>query len=404
MSDTALKDLQTILRGQLGDDLIVENYKTKNLLPPGENYGSKIISVHAIIKRHGKSNEHEDLYLIAKLPPTSQFQREMFDSPFTFRKEIFMYDKILKYYRQLEIESGDELSDISPVYYGSRLSMNTNVDFDDDAAILLENLKVRGYYSVERKIGFDLAHAQLAIKAMARFHALGMATKEKDPEFFDILKKKSKCLEFKGAEVWANILQERLQEIADDPEISQYYEACVKVAQLGDEKAWTAIPTEPWSTIIHSDFWANNILFHKNNGTDKPDDIKFVDYQNYLFLSPLRELTFFLGSGLNHETTDHINDMIDLYYFNLIEKLKKLNCNVDLYSRESFDEKIKEDGQIEFVHCLYMMKIVTMDIAADDPDAHDIRSLMEKPRSGKNYQNRLRDLVINFDKQGWLIK
>jgi len=151
-----LRELQPILSRTFGDQLIVIHYTTKNLLQPGENYGSTILSVHAVIKRNDES-EKEDLYLIAKMPPPTEFQRQIFDSPFTFKKEIFMYENIVPYYQELEKEMGlkeNEVFDILPKYYQSRLSLTPNVDFDDDnAVILMENLRTRGYYNGERTKG-----------------------------------------------------------------------------------------------------------------------------------------------------------------------------------------------------------------------------------------------------------
>lgn len=150
-----LRELQPILCRTFGDRLIVVRYTTKNLLQPGENYGSTIFDVHAVIKRNDEAEE-EDLYLVAKMPPPTQFQRKIFDSPYSFRKEIFMYETIIPHYKQLERDVGfkeDELFDVLPKYYQSRLSLSPDVDFDDNAVILMENLKTRGYYICDRVKG-----------------------------------------------------------------------------------------------------------------------------------------------------------------------------------------------------------------------------------------------------------
>jgi len=47
----------------------------------------------------------------------------------------------------------DEIFDILPKYYQSRLSLSPDVDFDDNAVILLENLRTRGYYNSNRAKG-----------------------------------------------------------------------------------------------------------------------------------------------------------------------------------------------------------------------------------------------------------
>lgn len=150
-----LRELQPILSRTFGDRLIVVHYTTESLLPPGENYGSTILKVHAVIKRD-EDAEEEDLHLVAKMPPPTEYQRRMFDSPYTFRKEIFMYEHILPHYQELEREAGlkeDEIFDVLPKYYKSRFSLSPDVEFDDNAVILMENLKARGYYTGNRAKG-----------------------------------------------------------------------------------------------------------------------------------------------------------------------------------------------------------------------------------------------------------
>lgn len=150
-----LRELQPLLRRAFDDRLIVVRYTTESLVPPGENYGSTILSVHAVIKRDDDAAE-ENLYLVAKMSPPTNYQRTIFDSPYTFKKEIFMYESIVPHYNQLEREVGleeDQLFDILPKYYQSRMSLDPSVEFDDDAVILMENLRARGYYIGDRSKG-----------------------------------------------------------------------------------------------------------------------------------------------------------------------------------------------------------------------------------------------------------
>lgn len=405
MEQTNLQDLQSLLRQKLGDSLVVEKYTVKDFLPPGENYGSKIVSVDAIIRRNKNDNNSEELNMIAKLLPPTLYQREMFDSPFTFKKEIFMYNEILPAYRKLEIDNGvdeNEAFNSAAICYGSRQSLNPDIDFDDNAAIVLENLKTRGYYMCNRRLGCDLIHSKLTVKELARFHSLGIAMKYKNPEFFEILKIRSKCLELKNTEDWENIIKNNMDYILNDPMLNEHYANCCKAIECGDANSWKAIPDEPWSTIIHADFWINNFMFHKTED-NHVDDIKFVDFQNYLFLSPTRELAFFLGSSINQQVMkENYDELINLYYNTLIERLRLLNSDVTLYCRDSFDERMRKDAKIEFSHCICMLKIITMDVNADNPDANNVKNLMASNEGNETYRNRLRDLVFLLHERHWL--
>lgn len=150
-----LKDLDSLLCKKLGNDLKVISYETEPLLPFGENYGSTMLKVRAMIKR---KNKKEELHLAAKMLPSTSFQRQLFESPFSFKKEAFLYEELIPSYQQLERELGvDEVFDILPEFFGARFSLSPDADdVDEDAVILMRNLKVHGYYTADRRKG--IAH------------------------------------------------------------------------------------------------------------------------------------------------------------------------------------------------------------------------------------------------------
>ena len=150
-----LRDLGSLLCEKFGKDLIIVKQSSGQLLSSGENYGSTILKVRATIKRNDDAEE-ETLDLVAKMLPPTNFQRRMFDSSYTFKKEIFLYAEVLPAYQRLERRFGvveDEVFDILPKLYGSRLSLRADGDVDQDAVILMQNLKAEGYYMADRRKG-----------------------------------------------------------------------------------------------------------------------------------------------------------------------------------------------------------------------------------------------------------
>lgn len=156
-TELVLRDLQSIFRKSVGDEVIVVKYAADNLLPLGENYSSTLFKVELVIKRT-KDSPEENFALVAKMIPTAEFQRTHFISTIAFQKEMFVYSKLVPALRDLEKKIGvrdEDLLDITPKYYGGRLSIDKdklNVA-DEDAVMLLENLKERGYYTLNRKRG-----------------------------------------------------------------------------------------------------------------------------------------------------------------------------------------------------------------------------------------------------------
>ncbi|XP_076249631.1 uncharacterized protein LOC143188955 [Calliopsis andreniformis] len=403
LKEVVLRDLEPVLQQKLGDQVIVENFTTKSLLPPGENFGSTILSVNVDYK-NGHEGQKKELHLIAKMLPPTEFQRRIFNSERTFTKEIFMYETIIPAYNKLETECGlrqTELFDILPKFYGSRLSMQPDQDFDDNAVFLMENLKTNGYYTGNRSIGYDIEHSEMAVKTLARFHALGIALKQKKPGIFEMFKMHARYLKIEGNPdaMFTSILEK----IKEDPEMSLYYDKCQKVLTgLEMDDLWADVPREPWMTIIHSDFWVNNILFHRN-AKNQLDDIKFVDFQMYLYSSCIRDLIFYLFSSVVVETSDsQLEELMDLYYETLINTLTTMKCDTSVFSKEAFREKMAEDAQKEFIHLCFLTKIITIDVQETNFNYDKMQNVVVDYGGSQRFIERLRRIVLYFGKHDWV--
>ena len=236
----------------------------------------------------------------------------------------------------------------------------------------------------------DLEHARVAIRALAKFHALGMAVKYKHPDQFEALKLHCKCFEvnqdfFQGAK------DTLIKALHSDSDINKYKSKWEPLMELGVEN-WIGIPKEPWSTIIHSDFWVNNIMFHKNS-TGKVDDIKFVDFQSYLFQNPINELMFFIVANVITDLIPkNLDSLLDFYYETFISNLTKMECDVSLFGRDKFNEKVKESARTEFNHYAFMLKILTIDVEKDGVDTSKLQTL-EFETVNEIFFDRMRKLV-----------
>ena len=183
--EVVLRDLQGLLRKSIGGEVEVLEYETRNLLPKGENYGSTMLKVDAVIKRT-KSSPKEDLALVAKMIPSTEFHRERLNITASFAKEIYVFDKILPTYREIERDAGvqeTQLVDLLPKFYGGRLTMNGDEDrADEDAVMVMENIKVTGYYTNDRKEGDDYMGARVMDVGGFKWCAFGVT----DGGFIDL--------------------------------------------------------------------------------------------------------------------------------------------------------------------------------------------------------------------------
>lgn len=234
---------------------------------------------------------------------------------------------------------------------------------------------------------------------MARFHALGMAIKYKKPEYFKVLKKRSEPIEgyFPNTDNW---LQKMVDKMMEDPDIAAHIDRCRTNLETMLPKFRTAVSVEPWSTIIHTDFWVNNIMFHRSED-GRVDDVKFVDFQNYRFFSPLRELVFYLFSSTNDEVQDNnIDELIDLYHETLLIVLTRMGCETQLFARDKFDMQLPVDAKIEFVHLCFMLKILTLD--TQDTKDYEIKDVFMSYQGNQALLRRLRKIVLYFVERNWL--
>lgn len=150
------REPEPVLKKVLGNDVKVVDFEASNFIKKTEHYGSTIFKVKATVLV-GKDQVKEELNIVAKMLPPTDMQRWIFEAPFTFKKEVFFYEDLIpKYQKLFENTSTEKMKkfDVVPKFYGSRLSLDPErEEVDDDAVILMDNLKLKGYQMIDRKEG-----------------------------------------------------------------------------------------------------------------------------------------------------------------------------------------------------------------------------------------------------------
>ncbi|XP_048511764.1 uncharacterized protein LOC105692927 [Athalia rosae] len=406
-TEIVLRDLTGLLQKKLGYNLIVDNFTTTNLVPWGENYGSTLLKVDALIRRGGQSSEPEELALAAKMIPSTEFQRVMFDSSYTFPKEIYMFQNIAPAYAAIEIECGIPKSEVYnglPQLFGSRLSLKEGVDkFDKDAVILMENLRAKNYYCCDRFDGLDLAHSRMVVEELARFHALGIAVKFKKPVLFEEFKYRAKSMVIDVEKISNNVDKLMIKALRSIPttlpylsRIEEALDRCINRFHIDD------IPSEPWGTIGHTDLWTNNVMFKKNASGTNPENIKFIDFQNYLYMNPLRDLLFLLFSSCIPKIGNaHFTELVDLYYQKFISHIGRLGINGNLFTRDAFDKQLDDAAHREYFHCMFMTRVISA-----NPEAEASKGNPELMFQAKTWPqdccNRMADITLQYVEKNWM--
>ncbi|XP_031841904.1 uncharacterized protein LOC116431094 [Nomia melanderi] len=401
-----VKNLEKLLIHTLGTDFQIKSLEWKPLTAPGENFGSIMLAINLIVTR---ANKTQTLNLVAKLPPTSAYLLDLFNSPVTFRKELQAYSTMMRELEKLQLESGvneKNLSVVAPRYFAGRLGLRDEDIFDEQAVIILENLKYNGYDTEDRIHGLDRKHVKFALDKLAKLHALTIALKIKKPQIFqkimpDVLKE---LLSETSEKCVLDMIKKAQADLKDIPEAKPYFDRIDRTIEYGIQlNKNSREPEEPWATVVHNDFWVNNMMFrHDEHG--ELIDMKIVDFQLCLYDYGAKDLIFFLISSANNDILkNELDDMIDYYYTCFVKSLATLKVDTEKFSKKKFDEIVNYCGPIKFNQCIMMAQV----IQAPKESAPEVKDVKGDPFSNRTadgvYRQKLLQIVQLFDKRGWLI-
>ncbi|XP_060666386.1 uncharacterized protein LOC132798520 isoform X1 [Drosophila nasuta] len=362
-----IQELSQVIEPSLrGDSLF--RYDVTNLTQPGDNYGSVLISIRAHLQRPGG-----ELYFkrfVAKVPPTDEKYWRFIQPERTCLVENAIYKILAPALTVLQYEAGipkDKHFDGFADFLGSRISLIPNAKaVDKDAILILEDLRDSNYIPSQRMNPFDLPHAELALKYMAQFHALSISLRLKKPEIFEKEVRPSfGKFDWHAAapESKATMIAETLQDIR---EATNNDELMVeRIEQLSSEFfSFLAAPTNennPFNSIIHSDFWAMNLMF-RHDSFGEPTKLKIIDFQTAQYDSIIHDLISFLLTSISTNVLeDKYQQLLHVYHDSFICTLIAVGANTSAYSFEAFLTELSRIAYIQVPHAIFMTRFILAD-------------------------------------------
>ncbi|XP_074031753.1 uncharacterized protein [Leptinotarsa decemlineata] len=372
MSIPKIEKLDELLGQYIDSKKKILDTKISRLTAPGENYGSEMLRVDLVLK-DGETDKEEDLSVVAKLIPISDFFRTMFHVQVTFKNEKEFYNTVVPTLQAFQRKQGaTKVIECFPKFYGARSNLeNNNGLVDDNAVLILENLKSKGYINVDRFRGFDLNTTKMLLRDIAQFHAVPLALKLNDPETFE-----------KNVKAYLACFHP-LPPVPPSDEggahLISHLENSENVRHLlpkllASMKYFGKLATtfrEPFATITHRDLWVNNIMIRFDG--KKAVDSKIVDFQMYSYDSPATDLFFFLCTSVETSTLKaHFDDLIIYYHKIFVEILESLNIDTAPFSYDLFLDEIAASVGRELAHSIFMLTFIVHGkkggpAAADDP-------------------------------------
>ncbi|KAI4461870.1 hypothetical protein MML48_5g00005486 [Holotrichia oblita] len=382
----SINNLEKVIEPYLkGSEKQFISYETKNLLPAGENYGSTMLSLD--INVQNKNGQQETIHCVAKTLPPKKMQ-EFFNTKVTFKKEVAFY---------------------TTKCIGARISSDPNSqDVDEDAVIILENLKHQGFSVGNRFVGFNLETTKLILKDMAKMHGTFIAFKLAKPVEFQekIGCYLDKALDFVAPDDMLDNLVKHVQRHASRnlnciPLLSKIDENTRKMKGYFVYSKYR----EPFGTIVHNDLWTNNMLIKYLN--DEPIDVIFVDFQVLRYGSPARDVLFFLYSSVQLDVLKtELDELIEFYHSELVNTIKLLKCDISLFSYEAYLEEMKIAAEdTEFCHQMFMLTpLYTIEGGAIDLSEWEPTNIAPENEEilDARYYDRLHFIILDFAKRKWI--
>nr|XP_023014587.1 uncharacterized protein LOC111504301 [Leptinotarsa decemlineata]XP_023014588.1 uncharacterized protein LOC111504301 [Leptinotarsa decemlineata] len=402
MSIPTILNLEELLINHIDQNKKIVGTKITRLTAPGDNFGSEILKIDLVL--NDKTGNSENLSVIAKLIPEFEFYQEIFNIQWTFKNERNFYEKIIPCLQQFQKEQGvQDVIDLFPKYYGSRCNLeDKDTKVDGNAVLILENLKIKGYYTENRKTGFDLPTSKLLLRDVAKFHAVPLALKLKRPQSFDsYVKPHMAAFQPERPPMSSPDMNSFLLEVIRDSE-----DYCRFAPQVEKSLSlWGKRPTtfrEPYSTLIHNDLWVNNIMLRKEN--NETVACKFVDFQLYTYDSVVIDLFFFLFTSVRRDVLEeNLDFLIEYYHQVFVETLSSCHCDTSPFSQKLFLEEMSACADRILGLTLFMSTFIVMGLEGglDRPDPTKPPN-MEGAKISDENKDKIFFILYECNRRGWL--
>jgi hypothetical protein len=339
-------------------------------------------------------------YVIVKTMPTSALLRSVMNSTDQFFNESKMYSEMVPLLFEAcaapsceYVKTGMSPSNLEAAYdlFPKCYYVSSHPEY---GMVVLKDLRYSGY-----KIGgddvmlLDYEHIAVALKGLARFHAMSYAIKRKDFRSFKenvvtqirdarhFLKRSdavddstdvdyAKALRYTALLLLGKYEEKQLEE--GGLHIEKVRKVLERIENSSELMIELLSPDEPLAVLCHGDFNRNNMLFCYDS-ENKPSAVNFFDFQNPYFASPAIDLSFFLFVNASPDLwANCFDDMFSIYHGTLLEAVSEfLNCPQEAlhpeFSLEAFKNQFSK-------YCLYGFMVATSFILGQSVDPNSVKA------------------------------
>ncbi|XP_031627429.1 uncharacterized protein LOC116343490 isoform X2 [Contarinia nasturtii] len=264
--------------------------------------------------------------LIVKTAPQNLARRDNFFVRPAFVREIYMYDKVLPFFRQFERSKNVNIFSEYPMCYQT-------IDVELNEGLVFEDLSVNGFTTVDRhKEDMTAEHVNLVMKTLGKFHAISFALKDQQPnKFNELASNLSEVFVRKDDIRLGEIVNQQAEIMLNVVSADEDAHLLAKVKKLCDQGIFS-IATDCLDTeltgeatvISHGDTWQNNTMF-KYDTNSKPMKVCLLDWQTSRHSSPVIDIVYFIFCCTTKKLREvHYESFLDIYHESLCEHIKML--------------------------------------------------------------------------------
>ncbi|CAH2095357.1 unnamed protein product [Euphydryas editha] len=340
--------------------------------------------------------KNESFSIVLKLAPTDERYRVSSAVSAMFAREIFVYSKLLNKYQ--DIQKSHPLSSryvIPKCYYVCS-------DYCKEV-IAMQNMCEEGYKPYVNSMFLDISHITIALKSLAKFHALSFILKEKASDLFEEAKKICIPLTEKSNKRYIHILTDRLIKALEKFKNTPYIALLEILKQKCVQFIEMAMNSVRCLCLCHGDMWKENLLFQYEDS--KPVSACIIDYQTTRICSPAFDVLYLIVSSTTTVLRkDYFKQLLDIYYQSFEETLTQENLKPnDVYSRDMF----QYDLQIVGPACLIVANTAIWLSSGLQQEGH-VRSKIipitdaEKIEAVRKYTNIITSIIDDLKNYGYL--
>ncbi|CAL8099548.1 unnamed protein product [Orchesella dallaii] len=387
--------LSAIMDGYNRPELNLVDFQAKQGTIAGDNYMSIMYSLNINLENE-TSGDSKLLPIMLKVLPRNEFRLKMIRDANIFVRDVNMYKMVLPAMEKFQREVGLEEEDIIkpwPKCYACE------TDGENDF-LAMEDLKADGFKMANRKEGLDLDHCKLFITTLAKFHAISFAMFQGD---YDAILEKYPWLlesmynEEKIPDPFKHFIQATFSQHANMLKDMGEEEASSFVGKIYNDDYFKNLfaligAKVPLAVIGHGDCWTNNLMFRYDPDTNKPVEIKFVDYQVARACSRAVDIHYFLyTSPQTNVLNEKEEDILQVYFDEFTKFVKKLGVDLETQelTRENFNTEIEK---FRYTGVISGLMLATM-MSADSSDVPDMESVKEEDFTGNGGEEAMTNFI-----------